>query len=182
MIKNLILLVLLCLAEFTYCQFPPIDTYYFPLNKCVEIETWEFKIDERTKQYSDSTLINLRRYDKNHNLIEYKSYVNRDTTNYDSETYIYNTYNKLTNITYTFAERNSNCAFRTTLPYKKIEIANEKGQLKELIKIENKEDSEKKDSLMYKFEYDENDLLILVRQYYLKYHDADFMLKYKFYD
>ena len=62
-------------------------------------------------------------------------------------------------------------------PAKKIEIGNEKGQLVEMIIIDHNQDS-----LTYKFNYDNRELLYLLHEIYNNEIKREYRLKYNIYE
>ena len=130
MTKSIYLLILICFSNLLFGQFPPIDTYFFPQNKSVTIQTWEFVKNAKTNLISDSTLISVRKYNKDQKLTEYRKYFDLDTNTYDRETYKYDKKNNTTVIKYSYAKRQAGCPSRAGgYPIKKTEYGNEKHQL-----------------------------------------------------
>lgn len=168
--------VFLAIPSLLYGQLFTFETKHLPEEKAVTIYTWVFNKGTETKQFTDSFLLEVKKYNPEHQLLEYRKYFTTDTTDYDVESYIYNKADNTTVIKKTFSERNKGCAFNLGgHPYKKVEIGNEMNQIAEITIYEDKSSN---DSLKFIFEYNEDNLLVHVNQLFNNKLESFYKLKY----
>jgi hypothetical protein len=156
-----------------FAQFPELDERY--LEHVSKVTVWEYHVNKTTKAVTDSNLYNVRKFNKEGVITACYQYVSTDSTQYSAELYSYDTVANKQTIHYVVTKKFIPAYSFSGHPKKKIEQANDLGQLTETLDYGDGTE----EVLKTTYQYDEKHRVVLVKDFKGINLDCFFKVNYK---